>query len=118
MKNEIVETDSFAAEDRLYQKMVEEIQDYAIILLDRQGLIRNWNKGAEKIKQYSQEEVLGRHFSIFYLPEDLASNLPQKLIDKGRWKAGPRRRVGGSEKMDPGSGVASRLRHYMMMTTM
>jgi PAS domain S-box-containing protein len=81
MNNEIVDTDSFAGEDRLYQRMIEEIQDYAIILLDRQGMIRNWNKGAEKIKQYSQEEVLGRHFSIFYLPADLADQLPQKLLN-------------------------------------
>ena len=74
MKNESLDG------DRIFQRMVEEIQDYAIILLDRNGIIRNWNKGAEKIKLYSQEEVLGKHFSIFYLPEDVASNLPQKLI--------------------------------------
>ena len=66
----------------LYHKMIEEIQDYAIILLDKNGFIRNWNKGAEKIKLYTESEILGKHFSIFYLQEDLDNNLPQKLINQ------------------------------------
>ncbi len=65
----------------LYQKMIEEIQDYAIILLDKNGIIQNWNKGAENIKGYAEREILGKHFSIFYLQEDLDNNLPQKLIE-------------------------------------
>lgn len=87
--------------NELYQKMIEEIQDYAIILLDKQGIICNWNKGAEKIKQYSEQEIIGKHFSIFYLPEDLAINLPQTLIheaeEKGRaMHEGWRKRKDGS----------------------
>ncbi len=68
----------------LYQKMVEEIQDYAIILLDSQGYIKNWNKGAQKIKQYEEYEVLGKHFSMFYLQEDLDQDLPKRLITLAR----------------------------------
>lgn len=68
--------------NELHHKMIEEIEDYAIILLDRNGIIRNWNKGAQKIKQYKEQEILGKHFSIFYLPEDLAKNLPQLLINE------------------------------------
>jgi PAS domain S-box-containing protein len=68
----------------IYRKMIEEIQDYAIILLDKDGMIRNWNKGAEKIKLYKEEEIIGQHFSIFYLPEDISDNLPQKLITQAR----------------------------------
>jgi len=64
--------------------MVEEIQDYAIILLDEDGIIRNWNKGAQKIKLYSEKEIVGKHFSIFYLQEDIDSNLPQKLMNEAR----------------------------------
>lgn len=64
----------------LYQKMIEEIEDYAIILLDKNGIIQNWNKGAEKIKGYTEAEIIGKHFSIFYLPEDLAIDLPNKLM--------------------------------------
>jgi PAS domain S-box-containing protein len=68
----------------LYQRMIEEIQDYAIILLDRDGFIQNWNKGAEKIKLYKEEEIIGKHFSIFYLPEDVKDRLPYRLIDIAR----------------------------------
>jgi PAS domain S-box-containing protein len=66
--------------NELYHRMIEEIQDYAIILLDKEGIIRNWNKGAEKIKQYTEKEIIGKHFSIFYFPEDVENNLPGKLI--------------------------------------
>jgi len=76
----ISEMGSLSGTNNLYQRMIEEIQDYAIILLDRDGIIRNWNKGAQKIKQYTEDEVLGKHFSIFYLMEDIDNNLPQKLI--------------------------------------
>lgn len=86
---------------KLYQKMIEEIQDYAIIVLDEQGFIRNWNKGAQKIKQYRDHEIIGRHFSIFYLPEDLATKLPYKLLEQARQTGracheGWRRRKDGS----------------------
>ncbi len=63
-----------------FQKMVSEIQDYAIILLDRKGIIQNWNVGAERIKGYSSEEAIGRNFRIFYLPEDRDRKLPEQLI--------------------------------------
>lgn len=72
--------DHFARIKDVYKKMVEEIQDYAIILLDKNGIIRNWNKGAEKIKRYKDTEIIGKHFSIFYLPEDLAIQLPRQLL--------------------------------------
>ncbi|HMJ67611.1 MAG TPA: PAS domain S-box protein [Cyclobacteriaceae bacterium] len=65
-----------------YHKMVEEVQDYAIILLDKDGIIQNWNKGAEKIKQYREQEVIGRPFHIFYLPLDRATRLPDKLLNE------------------------------------
>jgi PAS domain S-box-containing protein len=64
----------------LYQKMFDEIQDYAIILMNEEGIIQNWNKGAQNIKLYTEEEIIGKHFSIFYLPEDLADHLPEKLL--------------------------------------
>jgi PAS domain S-box-containing protein len=65
-----------------YQKMVDEVQDYAIILLDKNGIIRNWNKGAQRIKQYTEAEAVGMHFQMFYLPEDRDSGLPQKLLNE------------------------------------
>ena len=63
-----------------YHKMVEEVEDYAIILLDKEGIIQNWNKGAEKIKGYSEPEIVGKSFKVFYLPADRESGLPDKLF--------------------------------------
>ncbi|MGZ5191165.1 MAG: sensor histidine kinase, partial [Flavisolibacter sp.] len=80
MKPEMITDNDLSKRNDLYQKMVEEIEDYAIILLDNNGIIQNWNKGAEKIKGYSESEIVGKHFSIFYLAEDLAVNLPNKLM--------------------------------------
>lgn len=72
-------TQTIISEQR-YQRMIDEVQDYAIILLDVDGNIQNWNKGAQKIKGYSEKEILGKNFSIFYLAEDMASRLPFNLI--------------------------------------
>jgi len=63
-----------------YHRMIEEVEDYAIILLDRNGIIRNWNKGAEKIKGYKEEEILGKSFTIFYQDEDRDKGLPETLM--------------------------------------
>lgn len=65
-----------------YHKMIEEVQDYAILLLDTNGTILNWNKGAENIKGYKEQEIVGKNFSIFYLEEDRLNNLPCELIKK------------------------------------
>lgn len=70
----------------LYEKMVEEVEDYAIILLDVNGTIIDWNPGAEKIKGYSEAEILGRNFAVFYRPEDREKGLPQKLMEEARSK--------------------------------
>ncbi len=66
--------------DQLHKKMIAEIQDYAIILLDRDGTILSWNKGAEKIKGYKEAEILGENFRIFYMPQDRQAGLPEQLI--------------------------------------
>lgn len=68
----------------VYKKMIEEIQDYAIILIDQNGFIQNWNIGAEKIKLYSEAEIIGKHFSTFYLQSDLDRGLPNKLLTEAR----------------------------------
>lgn len=68
-----------ASEER-YHKMVEEVQDYAILLLDLEGNILNWNKGAHRIKGYTEEEILGKNIRIFYIDEDRKAQLPEKLI--------------------------------------
>jgi len=65
----------------LYRRMLEEVQDYAIILLDRDGTILTWNKGVEMIKGYKSDQIIGQNFNIFYLPQDRQEGLPQKLIE-------------------------------------
>ena len=67
--------------DQLHKKMIAEIQDYAIILLDIDGTILSWNIGAEKIKGYKEGEIIGQNFRIFYLPQDRQMGLPEQLID-------------------------------------
>ena len=70
----------FNPNEQRYLKMIEEVQDYAIILLDSDGTVLNWNKGAEKIKGYTEGEIVGKNFSTFYLQEDRDSGLPTHLI--------------------------------------
>lgn len=75
------------AED-YYHKMVDEVQDYAIILLDKNGNVVNWNRGAEKIKGFTAAEIIGKSAKQFYTPEDITTNLPevllQEAVSKGR----------------------------------
>lgn len=67
-----------------YHKMVDEVEDYAILLLDKNGIIQNWNKGAEKIKGYKEQEIVGKSFEVFYREEDRKIKLPLKLITRAR----------------------------------
>jgi len=85
--------------EQLHNKMVEEIQDYAIILLDVDGTILSWNKGVEKIKGYKSEEIIGQHFRIFYMPQDRQAFLPEKLIELAR-KEGRARHIGRRVRKD------------------
>lgn len=66
--------------ERRFRLLVEGVTEYAIFMLDPQGHIQSWNSGAQLIKGYSAEEVIGRHFGMFYTPADLASNLPAREL--------------------------------------
>ena len=68
---------SGAENNGLFQLLVESIRDYAIFVLDPEGNILTWNAGAQAMKGYAQEEIIGRHFSAFYLPEAVQSGWPQ-----------------------------------------
>lgn len=72
-----------ASEER-YHKMVEEVQDYAIIMLDPEGNIQNWNAGAEFIKGYKTKDIVGKNFNLFYTKEDRANKLPEKLLSQAK----------------------------------
>jgi len=71
-----------AADSFHIAKMFEDIDDYAIIFLDREGNIDSWNAGAEKIKGYTSNEVLGKNFRIFYTQEDIINQKPEKMISE------------------------------------
>jgi PAS domain S-box-containing protein len=85
--------------ERLYRKMVEEIQDYAIILLDLDGNILTWNPGAERIKGYTAAEIIGQNFCIFYTPDARQARLPQQLLARAK-KEGRARDVGKRVRRD------------------
>jgi PAS domain S-box-containing protein len=63
-----------------YRLLVESVEDYAIFLLELDGRVATWNLGAEKIKGYTADEIIGQHFSRFYTPEDAAAGLPLQLL--------------------------------------
>lgn len=89
---ELVRSHSLAqAANQRFQLLVQGVTDYAIFLLDPQGNITNWNSGAMRIKGYTEDEIVGRHFSQFYTPEDRAKELPARALatarSEGRYEA-------------------------------
>ncbi|MBL7921930.1 MAG: PAS domain S-box protein [Bacteroidia bacterium] len=66
--------------EELHRKMIQEIADVAIILLDKDGTILSWNKGAQTIKGYNDHEIIGQNFNIFYMPSDRQAGLPEQLM--------------------------------------
>lgn len=65
-------------------KMIEEIEDYAIIMMDPNGNVITWNNGAEAIKGYASHEIIGQNFRRFYLEKDLNENKPGRLLDEAK----------------------------------
>ncbi len=78
--------DSLKKSEERYHLMVEEVQDYSILYLSRDGIVENWNVGAEKIKGYKSQEITGKYFGIFYTPEDQKRDLPNTLLQLAREK--------------------------------
>ena len=64
----------------LYQILVDAIEDYAIYMLDCGGRICSWNLGAERNKGYEAAEVIGRHYSLFFVPEDIEERVPERQL--------------------------------------
>ena len=63
-----------------YRTLLDEIQDYAIFMLDPQGVVVSWNAGAERIKGYKADEIVGHNFSVFFPPEDIKQGMPEELL--------------------------------------
>ncbi len=66
--------------NELFRLLVESVKDYAIFMLDPEGHVLTWNEGARAIKGYSKEEIVGQHFSKFYMPEAVQSGWPNREL--------------------------------------
>jgi anti-anti-sigma factor len=66
--------------ERDYRLLVENVKDYAIVMIDPQGYVVTWNAGAQKIKGYTADEIIGKHFSVFYTKEDIAQGKTEKEL--------------------------------------
>jgi PAS domain S-box-containing protein len=77
--------------ERRFRILVQGVTDYAIYMLDPEGHVTNWNAGAERIKGYSPDEIIGQHFSRFYTPKDFEAGVPSRALqtarDTGRYEA-------------------------------
>src|SRR5882757_4552378 len=67
--------------DARFRLLVESVKDYAIFMLDPTGHVATWNEGAERIKGYKADEIIGKHFSIFYPPEDVAAGKTERELE-------------------------------------
>ena len=87
------------AGDRRYRLLVDAITDYAIYMLDPDGVVTSWNAGAERFKGYVADEIIGQHFSVFYTEEDRAAGLPATALATAA-KAGRFEREGWRVRKD------------------
>ena len=83
--------ESLLQSERRYRQLIEAVVDYAIFQLDPTGHVATWNPGAQHIKGYAPEEIIGKHFSAFYTEEDRNANVPTRALtearEKGRFEA-------------------------------
>ena len=68
--------------DAQFRLLIESVRDYAIFLLDREGHVRSWNPGAERIKGYRADEIIGQHFGVFYPPDERNDGRPQRELER------------------------------------
>src|SRR5215212_9039399 len=109
-----------------FRILIQGVTDYAIYMLDPEGRVTNWNTGAQRIKGYTEDEIVGRHFSTFYTDEDREAGLPNKTLEtaarEGRYeKEGWRVRKDGARfwagvVVDPITGPNGTLIGYAKIT--
>jgi PAS domain S-box-containing protein len=82
--------DALPNRELAFRLLVDAVEDYAIFLLSTEGRVLTWNRGAERIKGYSADEIIGQHFSVFYTPGERAAGRPTTLLgqaaDRGRFE--------------------------------
>ena len=83
--------DALRESERQFRLLVAGVTDYALFMLDPNGIVTSWNAGARRIKGYSAEEIIGQHFSRFYTERDRAAGIPTRAlyaaIREGRFEA-------------------------------
>jgi PAS domain S-box-containing protein len=83
-------TEKLRENEERFRLLIESIQDYAIYILDPNGFVTSWNFGAQRIKGYSAEEIVGKHFSRFYTPDAIRDDKPNRSLEiaaaKGRYE--------------------------------
>jgi PAS domain S-box-containing protein len=67
-----------------FRLLVSSVKDYAIFMLDPSGYVISWNEGAERIKGYKKDEIIGRHMSVFYTPEEIQRGEPEYNLEQAR----------------------------------
>jgi PAS domain S-box-containing protein len=95
------ELNALTESERQFRLLVSGVTDHALYMLDPNGIVVTWNSGAENIKGYNAEEIVGRHFNLFYADEDRLADVPGRALDvakqHGKWRAeGWRKRKDGS----------------------
>lgn len=95
--------DTSLDEEGRFRLLVDAITDYAIYMLSPEGIVTSWNTGAQRFKGYRPSEILGQHFSRFYLEEDRAAEFRSALataVEHGRFEG----KAGASARMAAASG--------------
>ena len=67
--------------DEPFHLLVDGVAEYAIFMLDPTGAVMTWNSGARRIKGYDETEIIGRHYSVFFITDDITAGKPQRLLD-------------------------------------
>jgi PAS domain S-box-containing protein len=126
MTSEFEKKDILRGDEGRFRLLVDSVLDYAIFMLEPDGTVATWNRGAERFKGYSEAEIVGRHFSAFYTDEDRADGLPERALrtarQEGRFEQeGWRVRKNGSRMwahvvIDPIFGSAGELLGYAKIT--
>ena len=84
MSNQKPTVNQLTHSDDQFRLLVEQVQDYAIFLLDPTGHVATWNAGAERIKGYSASEIIGQPYETFFTEEDRATSKPERLMRRAR----------------------------------
>lgn len=72
--------DALRSSEERFRLLVDGVRDYAIFMLDANGLVSSWNRGAQRIKGYSTDEILGQPYEMFFTPEDRAAKVPDRML--------------------------------------